>query len=90
MSSLPSERSSLFKGVSWRGRVRRLAFGVVANVARSHFCVVVREVAVAVASSEVVLRCSLFLTVVFADTESFCLVSSHEEVEELSSVPASR
>jgi len=86
--ALPSERSSLFEGVSWRGRVRRLVYGVVIRVTLSHF--VVREVAVAVASREVVPCCSLFFTVVFADTESLCLVSSREEVEEVSSVPASR
>ena len=66
-------------------------FGVVVNVTRSKLCVAVCRTADALASSDVLPRCCLSLTVVLADTESFCLVvSSHEEVEEVSSVPASR
>ncbi len=91
MSSLSSERPSLSEGVTWRERVLRVGFGVTASVARSTLCVTVRRTADVFASIVVLPRYCLSFTVVLADTESLCLkVSSQEEVEEVSSVPASR
>ncbi len=91
MASLPSERSSLVEGVSWWERALRVEFGATVGVVRSALCVTVCRTADAFATSDVLPRCCLSFTVVLADTESHCLeLSSHEEVEEVSSVPASR
>ena len=85
---MPAEKSSLFSGMPCLIRV--LEAGAAVGAARAGFGGAVRRTVDAFVSIDVFPRCCLSFTVVLADTESLCLeVSSHEEVEEVSSVPTS-
>jgi hypothetical protein len=86
---MSAEKSTLFSGVACLTRV--LGIGADAGVARAGFGGAVCRTVDAFVSIKVFPHCCLSFTVVLADTESLCLeVPSHEAVEEVSSVPASR
>ena len=88
---MPAEKSSLFNGVTCLSRALETGAGADAGAARSGVGGAVRTTVDAFVSISVFPRCRLSFTVALADTESLCLeVPSHEEVEEVSSVPASR
>ena len=86
---MPGERSSLFDGVTCRTRALGTGAGVDAGTSRSGVSGAVCMTVDAFVFINVLPRCRLSFTVALA--ESLCLeVPSHEEVEEVSSVPASR
>ena len=88
LSSIPAEKSTLFSGVACLTRV--LEIGAGAGAAHAGFGGAVRTTVDAFVSINVFPRCFLSFIVALADTESLCLeVPSHEEVEEVSSVPVS-
>jgi hypothetical protein len=91
VSSIPADRSSILRGASWRKRSLGVEASAEAGAVCASFGGAVRKTTDTFVSSDVLSRfCSLAFTVTLADTESHCLaVSSHEEVEEVSSVPVS-
>ena len=88
---MPAERSSVFSGVTCLIRALGTWAGADVGAARSGVGGAVHTTDDAFVAISVFPRYCLLCTVALADTESLCLtVPSHEEVEEVSSVPASR
>ncbi len=91
LSSMPAEESLLCSGATCLTRDLEIGAGTDAGEAHAGFDGAVRRTVDVFVSIKVFPHCCLLVTVVLADTESLCLeVSSHEEVEEVSSVSASR
>jgi hypothetical protein len=85
---VPAEKSTLFSGVACL--IRILGIGAGAGAACTGFGGAVRTTVDAFVSIKVFPRCFLSFIVALADTASLFLeVPSQEEVEEVSSVPAS-